>query len=247
MRLFDPDPSLCWLFCMTHPDDEISICAWIRRLVRQGNPVFISWTHSTPVREREGRRSAERLGIPSERCHFFHAPDGHVVDQLPQLLSDVQPWIEEVRPDRIACGAFEQGHIDHDATNWLVNHAFQGPVLEIPFYHTYLGRYQRMNRFADATGEEILDLDEEEQRFKKDFAKGFPSQRIWWNLWWYEAAEFVRGRPIELAKTERMRLQTHRDWRRPNVPPHLRERVERSAPWQRWLAAMDSVGPHLSR
>ena len=48
MTLFDADIGERWLFCMTHPDDEISICAWIRRLTDAGVDVFLSWTHSTP-------------------------------------------------------------------------------------------------------------------------------------------------------------------------------------------------------
>lgn len=238
MKLFDPDPNLRWLFCMTHPDDEISICAWIRRLAQAGNDVFISWTHSTDVREREARAVAKLFGIPEERLWFFGAPDMGVIEQMGDLLPIYRDMIADVQPDRAVCGAFEQGHLDHDATNWLVNHSFEGPVLEVPFYHAYLRRYQRLNRFADPTGQEVIHLSKEEQRFKKRVARQYPSQRIWSNLVWYEIYQGMRLKAIELPKTERMRLQTHREWLRPNLPDSLARRVARTATWRRWLHAL---------
>jgi LmbE family N-acetylglucosaminyl deacetylase len=74
--IFDPDPTLRWAFCMTHPDDEISICAWIKWLAENGNDVFLSWTHSNPSREREARAAAALMGVPEDRLMFFDAPDG---------------------------------------------------------------------------------------------------------------------------------------------------------------------------
>lgn len=238
MKVFSTDPSLRWLFCLTHPDDEISICAWIHRLVRSGNQVFLSWTHCNPIREREARKVAEILGVPAENLFFFHATDGSVCDEIPALLPKFREMMAKVNPDRVCCGAFEQGHIDHDATNYLVNHSFDGAVLEIPFYHTYLTRFQRMNRFSDPRGEEILPLDLEDQRLKKRIARQYPSQNIWHVLLLYEAWQRARLKPIVLAKSERMRFQTHRQFTKPNHPPALARRIKRSNTWQRWRAAL---------
>lgn len=228
---------------MTHPDDEISICAWIRRLTENGNQVFMSWSHSTPRREQEGRAVAELLGVPQTHLKFFAAADALVVKELGRLKDEYREWLDFAKPDRIACGAFEQGHIDHDATNVVVNSVFEGPVFEIPFYHAYLSRIQRINRFAHPEGEEVLHLTEGEQRLKKHIARQYPSQNIWQVLTWYEAYTAVQFRPAGLAKTERMRLQTHRDFLRPNLPPKLRARVERSEPWRIWR---ESAAAHLN-
>ena len=236
--LFDPSPDLRWLFCMTHPDDEISVSAWIRRLTQAGAEVHLSWTHSTPTREAEARRGAGKLGVPQDRLYFFGATDGSVCDEIDSLLPRFRALMAQVQPARVVCGAFEQGHLDHDATNYLVNQTFSGPILEIPFYHTYLARLQTMGRFSDPTNEEILTLSPEEARFEKDFAKGFPSQNIWRVLLSYEIWQLLRGRPVELAKSDRMRLQTHRDFRTPNHPAALRAKVEASASWRRWVTAL---------
>jgi LmbE family N-acetylglucosaminyl deacetylase len=226
---------------MTHPDDEISICVWIRRLVQNGNLVFISWTHSNDVREREGRAVAHLLGIPSSHLFFFHATDGSACDEMPDLLPKFRHMMELVKPDRVVCGAFEQGHIDHDATNFLVNQAFDGPVFEVPFYHTYLTKLQRLNRFSDSRGEQVIQLSADEQRLKKMVARQFPSQNIWKVLLWYEIYQKARLRPGVLIKTERMRLQTHRNFMVPNHPLRLAARVTRSPIWQRWIKAVGIV------
>lgn len=223
---------------MTHPDDEISICAWIKRLVQQGNEVHISWTHSNPTREAEARAVALLLGVPPGNLHFLHGTDGRIPEEMPILLPKFRALIGKVRPDRVCCGAFEQGHLDHDSTNFLVAQVFEGPIFEIPFYHTYLTRFQRLNRFADPTGQELIELSVQEQKFKTLVARQFPSQNIWSILLWYEVWQKARFRPMELSHSERMRLQPPVNYERPNLPPRLATRVKRSANWRRWKAAL---------
>lgn len=223
---------------MTHPDDEISICAWIHRLVENGNPVYISWTHSNSIREHEARSVAALLGVPQEHLFFFHSRDGAVCDEMPQLLPRFREMMESVKPDRVCCGAFEQGHLDHDATNYLVTQSFDGPILEIPFYHTYLTRIQRINRFSHPADEEVHYLNHSEQAFKKRVARQYPSQNIWSVLLSYEVWQKARLKPIELAKSERMRFKTHMDFRKPNHPPTLSKRIRRSKSWKRWRGAL---------
>ena len=239
MTAFDPDPNLRWLFCMTHPDDEISICAWIRRLVDAGAEVHVNWTHSTPVREKEARRVAAVLGVSEERLYFMHATDGAVCDDMPGLVPKFESLMARVLPHRVACGAFEQGHLDHDATNWLVNQSFRGPVFEIPFYHPYSRRLQTMNSFSINDGVERIGLSPEEARLKIRVAKAYESQNIWSVLWWYEAWHYTRLRPAQLRKRELMRLQRPTDFRIPYHSAPIRREVEACASWKRWLAALD--------
>ena len=247
MKVFSTDPSLRWLICLTHPDDEISICAWIRRLVKNGNSVHLAWTHSNSIRENEARNVARLLGVPQENLTFFGATDASVCDEIVDLLPKFQKMMDDVKPDRVCCGAFEQGHIDHDATNYLVNQTFPGPVLEIPFYHTYTTRLQRMNRFSDPRGEEVLHLEPEEQAVKKKVARQYPSQNIWRVLLWYEVWQLAGLKPIALAKSERMRFQVHKDFLTPNHPPVIARKVEASALWRRWRAALAKISEDQSK
>ena len=237
MKLFDPDPSLSWLFCLTHPDDEISIAAWIRHLTSIGATVYLSWTHSIPVREAEARAGANRVGVLPANLYFWGATDGSVCDELAQLRPKFEQMMREVRPDRVACGAFEQGHLDHDSTHWLVTHSFDGPVLEIPFYHPYCVRLQTLNRFSDPTNEEIRHHSMEERRFKKTFARGFPSQNILSILVGYEVWHWTRLRRARLAHAERMRLWPNQPYTEPAHPEHIADRVRSDPQWRRWLRA----------
>jgi len=193
------------------------------------------------VADRERQRSLPVLD-PQHRAARTRGPGGGVVDELGRLEPEFRAWLGEVQPNRVCCGAFEQGHIDHDATNLLVNRTFGGPVFEIPFYHSYLVRLQRINRFADPRGEEVRELDRDEQQLKRMIARQYPSTNIWSVLLWYEILQGSRLRRFELARTERMRLQTHRDFLTPNLPPRLAHRVQRCARWQRWERAVREFG-----
>jgi LmbE family N-acetylglucosaminyl deacetylase len=231
-----------WLFCMTHPDDEISICAWMSRLAANGNEVFISWTHSNPVREAESRKVADLLGVPQANLTFHGATDGKVGTEFDPLLTAFRDMVQRVKPDVIACGAFEQGHPDHDTTNVLVNSAFEGDVLEIPFYHTYATKLQQMNSFSDPTGQSIIVLTPDEVKLKRQVAKLFVSQNIWSVLLWFEVWQAVQCRQSNLSSREVMRLQGHKLFRVPNHPPSLAKKIEQTETWRTWC---DQVLPHI--
>lgn len=227
---------------MTHPDDEIAICAWIKRLSKQGNQVFLSWTHSNSIRRHEARRASKLLGIKRDHLFFHQATDGKVAEEMTHLLPRFEEMIGYVEPDRIVCGAFEQGHIDHDSTNLMVNLSFSGPVFEVPFYYTYLTKRPVVNRFAVDSGQEILKLTPPEQRFKTLMARAYPSQAIFRNLVFAEIRQrFTRLRPDRLRQTERMRLQTHKNFLEPNLPEPLKAYIRRSRTWRRWEQAAKRV------
>ncbi len=246
MRAFDPDPKTRWLFCLTHPDDEVAIGAWIRRLTAAGAEVFLSWTHDTAIRMKEAFSVADLLGVPKSRLFFHHAPDMQVAESIPELRISFEKMVHEVRPDRVACTAFEQGHMDHDATNYLVNKVFKGLVLEFPMYHTYCDRIPVLNRFAQHEGEEILMLHPEEQSFKVMLAKQYPSQTFWRNVFWYEIWQTFRFQPRELKKLERMRIQTHKNFLIPHLPPIRSQKVQHSVLWRRWVNLIQQYESSMS-
>lgn len=246
LRAFDPDPSIRWLFCLTHPDDELSIVAWIRRCVLNGCEVWLSWTHALPVRQREARAVAHMLGVPTDRLFFHGGTDASVCDEMAELLPSFQAMMERVKPDRVVCGAFEQGHLDHDATHWLVTHSFHGAIFEAPFYHVYTGRVQKINRFSDPRRQQILKLSREEQAFKKAVARQYPSQNIWSVLLWYELiVQSAKLRPFQMAKTERLRELHEVDYYRPAHPKRIAVRVRASPKWRRWKRALRTASRAL--
>lgn len=240
-RCFDPDPKKSWLFAFTHPDDELAIAAWVRRLALQGNPVFLSWTHSTPRREAEARAFAEAVQVPPDRLFFAKAKDGQCPEEMPQLVLYFRDVLDRIQPNRVATGAFEHGHLDHDATNCALHRAGASQVVEFPLYHSYLTRFQKLNRFSDPAGQEILELTQDEQVWKIERARGYPSQTIWSILVAVEIWHRIQFSGGQLQKTERLRWQTHRDFSIPNAPDVLRQKIKRSNRWQRWLSALDHL------
>jgi LmbE family N-acetylglucosaminyl deacetylase len=239
MSLIDFNTPRKWLFCMTHPDDEISVCATMRRLVQAGHEVRISWTHSSDFRLKEGVAAAALIGVGEDNLYHHNSTDGSTCDELADLLPSFRAMMTHAKPDFVVCGAFEQGHLDHDATNWLVNQTFGGTILEVPFYHTYIRpNIQRINQFSDPTDQEVIVLDKAEQRFKLDFAKQFRSQNIWRVLLTFEIVSALLLQPAMLRKREIFRKQTHRDFRTPNHPERLARKVEQTPRWEHWVSAV---------
>lgn len=235
MKLFDPDPSLRWLFLMTHPDDEISVAGWIRRLVLAGNQVSMAWAHSTPVREAESRCAAKSLGVPSERLTFLALEDGKLVYQLPRLVETLNPLLRSDQFDRVAVTAFEQGHLDHDSVCFAAYELFDGPILQYPMYYPYSRILQKLQRFPSTEGVERLQLAPPESKEKWRLLDSYPSQTIkrnallhHWLLSWLPGNE-------RLDTREFLRYQREIDFGVPNHSGPMRKELERHKKWSIWL------------
>lgn len=229
-----------WLFCFTHPDDEISIIAWMKRLVDSGADVYAGWSVSNPIREKEAVAMMNLIGIERDNLFFFDMPDGDACDHFRKLAESWEWAIKVADPRRIVVGAFECGHIDHDTTNAAVYEASKGsiPMFEVPFYHTYLTKIPVINRFADPVGEEVIALGAEDRKLKVAASRAYRSQNIGSLLRWYSILGFCKLSPPRLEQSERMRLQTYFDYSIPNLPDPLRTRVESSAKFQRFKASV---------
>lgn len=235
MKAFEVGPDERVLFAFTHPDDELALTAFISRLLKQGVPIRVLWTHSTPVRAAESRNAMRALGVPSDSLTFFETEDGNVISSVSELRGIVAALVKEFRPTRVVTHAFEQGHIDHDATNLLVNLCFKGPVFEAPYYHTYLAKFPKLYCFSTPQGEETTALTPAERSMKKRLVRMYPSQTVRRNVFVYELVHTMTMRKPPLFQMERLRRQTHTDFLRPNHPEPMASRIARSKTWQRWV------------
>lgn len=229
---------------MAHPDDELSVAGWVRRLTQAGVEVSMAWTHATPTRELEARAAAARLGIPADNLFFLGGTDRRLCDEIETLLPRFAEVFGLVRPTRTVTTAFEQGHLDHDATNLMVNLTFDGEVFEVPLYHTYARILQRINVFADPEGEERIELSAAERQFKWEIVGLYPSQRIAFNLRLHELRQRLLFRELPCL-FERMRLQPSLAFDRPALPDALAREVRQTRQWARWmetLARLDRGG-----
>lgn len=238
MKAFDTDPSIRWMLVFPHPDDELALAAWLARLAQVGCPLKCVWVHSNPQREQESRNVLMRLGITRELA-FLGLPDGRVHTQIEPLTEIALQVIEDFRPTRLVIPAFEQGHLDHDATNMAFSRAGRKvTVYEYPLYSSYASKFPQIGRFADATREEIFTLSEAERTLKSDLVGCYPSQSIARNLRWAEIRErLLRG--DSLLKHERLRLQVPFDYRQPHVRPKEMKKVRRSSNWDVWSAVSE--------
>lgn len=236
---FDPDPEQRWAFVFAHPDDEISIGAWIRRLTQAGARVDLVFTHGTPERFAEARDSARLMGVDAQRVTTLGLPDRYLAENLSQMRKTLQQALDPLCPDRVVTCAFEQGHLDHDATHVAVVRSFPGPVFEVPLYHTYAQPVQVVNEFSTPDLAEVLELSDSETDLKRQLLACYPSQHLRALLVWYSLLQkFSPGRP-PLAQREVMRPALWTDFRHPFHPEALAKRVMRSSRWARWLTALE--------
>lgn len=221
-----------------HPDDEIAIIGWIHHLHSQGIPLACAWVHANPVREAESRAVFKPLGI--ETLHFGPGQDREFINQIPQLTAWLSTLTESFQPTRIVTTAFEQGHLDHDATNLLLNRVPSAPVIELPLYHPYDRIWQTMNQFAGEGKSESRRLTQVEHELKCRLLRAYPSQRLGTILQTARTIKRLTGRPDPFL-TEHLRFQTHVDFARPNHAPRDSARIIKSRRWARWISAIKDV------
>ncbi len=234
LQCFDSDPNLRWVFFFAHPDDELAVAAWLKRLVAASVDVTCCWAHATPIREQESRKAVARIA-PSVPMRFADFPDGNLVDVLCDLKRWVSDQIAEARPDRVVVTAYEQGHLDHDSLSYAVSQMATCPVLEYPMYHHYGRWIQRISRYADPTGEEILRLTQEETNWKRALLDCYPSQTVRRNIRLAESASKLIGAPSTLLAEERLRIQPTIDPTRTVHSGRDAQMIERTREWRRWL------------
>ena len=241
MNPFEINPNDRWLFAFTHPDDEISILSFMKRLASENVSIFAGWSVSNETREQEARIVMKKIGVPQENLRFYQMPDKGACDHLGELTQLWKSYIEEIKPTKIAMGAFECGHIDHDSTHFAITHAApEIQKFEIPWYHTYLTRLPVMHRFADPSSEQLIKLTNEEWNEKKSLSKLYKSQNIATLLRWYWLAGKLGLRP-GLQRVERMRELANTNYEEPNLPEPLKTKVMQCDTWKRWVAAIKKL------
>ena len=242
LRLSEPRK---WLFCFAHPDDELAVAATMKRLLSNGHELYCLWTHSTDTRKSEAIAGARHLGIPESNLYFLSGTDGSICDELLEILPTYRDIVSKVNPDTVAVGAFEQGHLDHDATRLLVHECFQGEILEFPLYHWYRFRsIQRMNQFTIIDDSEVFPLHSEEIRMKISMARLYPSQTIFKALTlnhWYEKIIRKKFKTIE---REILRIPNTFHFAEPNHPPKLAKKIKKHHRWKRWEKALARFNEH---
>ena len=117
------------LFLFAHPDDEIFSAGTMRRLLNNNADVHGLWVTSgdarsnAKVRESELRAGLQILGVKDSRIHLLRLPNRGLLPILDHAIERVAGVLQEIMPDKIFVTAYEGGHIDHDAVNFI---AYEG-------------------------------------------------------------------------------------------------------------------------
>lgn len=157
------DKNAKYLFMFAHPDDEVLISGTMKQLIDQGAEVVAAWVTcgeyfgNIETRLRELAKAIALLGLKENSVHLLRLPDLGLVSMLDQTADTVADMLKSVKPDAIFANAYEGGHPDHDAVNFLAYEAsyranLKPKLYEFPLYNatgSILYFRWRVNAFPD--------------------------------------------------------------------------------------------------
>ncbi len=140
------DPQSRYLFLFAHPDDEVLIAGTMRGLLARGAFMHAAWVTSGDYFGGRERREAELasamgiLGLDEKRTRLLRLPSLGLLAQLRHGCERVAEVMNETQPDIVFVNAYEGGHPDHDAVNFMAYAGLRelGPktrLLEFPLYN----------------------------------------------------------------------------------------------------------------
>ena len=187
-------PHARYLFLFAHPDDEVLISGTMKLLVEAGAEVYAAWT--TPgdkfvkreIRESELQQSMDILGLDESRIHLLRYSDLGMVAMLEEAAESATSLLSDIKPDIIFANAYEGGHPDHDAVNFLAYESsarlgVTPDLFEFPLYNgtgTFFRWKWRINHFPPG-GPAVLHnpLSDDAIRCKNQMMKAYSTQKLW--------------------------------------------------------------------
>lgn len=150
-----------YLFVFAHPDDDVFISGLMKRLILSDIEIHGVWLTSGGYlggqehRETELRQAISVLGLPPERTALLRFPDLGLIDSMDRAAVQLSAILTDYRPQNVFVTAFEGGHPDHDATNFIVYEArfragLNCRLFEFPLYNgsgSFLTWRWRINAF----------------------------------------------------------------------------------------------------
>ncbi|MGC8658836.1 MAG: PIG-L deacetylase family protein [Desulfomonilaceae bacterium] len=115
-----------FMFIFAHPDDDVFISGLMKMLITKGVEVAGVWLTSGGYlggqdrRENELTRAMDTLGLPPSSRRLFRLPDLGLIRSMDKGISMLTEVLRDFRPQNIFVTAFEGGHPDHDAANFIV-------------------------------------------------------------------------------------------------------------------------------
>ena len=215
-------------FVFAHPDDDVFISGLMRRLISTGSEVLGVWLTSGGFlggqerREAELRSAASILGLEKKRYELLRFPDLGLMRSLDSAAVALKEIFVRFKPDNVFVTAFEGGHPDHDAANFIVYESrfrsmLDFPIFEFPLYNgtgPFWSWRWRINAFPSGGPATLfIPLDSSEVDCK------FSIMRVYSSQWMYMAPAF-------LAKSRKKLITQGEPYRKcpktrdHSLPPH---------------------------
>jgi LmbE family N-acetylglucosaminyl deacetylase len=189
----------------------------MRRLVAARLPVVAVWLtrgglHGD-LREAESRQAMELIGVDPANEYFLRLPDGHVLDNLEDVVERLSRLLKKLRPASIFVPAFEGGHPDHDTAQLaaalaIMRTSRSSSLYEFPLYSRTGARLLRVGEFIPGTTEiRQTPVKLRDRLLKRRLAVTFRSQRaIIWPLTGLKGGPMmvhVKGEPYRRVPASR--------------------------------------------
>lgn len=222
------------LLIAAHPNDEFGIAATLRGYVDGGDEVWVAWFARDDredvweLRRAEGHRAMALVGIAENHLLEPALPAVGLASQLPEVVDAARTLRSSIQPDLVYVPAFEGGHPDHDALNFVAWEAFAVDgveVREFPIYHRaekrhWLGRVPAFGRLLPGIAEpDVARLTPGQRGFKRGLWRVYRTQRPL-----FDVLLRLSGDQRRFFTTEQTRPLPLRDYTKPpHEPPLLYE------------------------
>ncbi len=218
-----------FLFLFPHPDDDVFVAGLMHRLLRGRARITGVWLTSGDAggdaaeREREIAAAMNILGLPPEARVLLRLADMGLLGAMGSGADLVAGLVARHRPHGIFVSAFEGGHVDHDAANFIAAEAVRragadSTLFEYPTYNasgTTRARGLRINGFPPRSpGVRYARLDDDALACKQAMIRAYASQAgvyVIDRLGRRRAEMLRRGEPFR-------RFPAARDYRLPPLP-----------------------------
>ena len=196
------------LFLFPHPDDDLFISGILAGAIAEAR-VEAAWLTSggfdgqENLRAFEIARAMDLLGLKREQCHLLQLPDGQLAGHLQEAVEKVSALMARFQPEAVWVTAFEGGHSDHDAANFIAWKAARSArilpvpsIYEFPCYSSAGPASTRgllLNSFPPGSTEICFyPLDDDGIRLKTRLLHAYSSQRDVFTMLGYPDEERLR-------------------------------------------------------